>query len=78
MQYHAIRIPCPKCNRFLTPMEVCCRSDGGILLEGICVICGVEFHWESTIAKLVLLADCMDKSSRGGSLEDMEVTSKPC
>jgi predicted RNA-binding Zn-ribbon protein involved in translation (DUF1610 family) len=78
MQYHAIQIPCPKCGRSIVPMEVCCRADGNLLFESVCVLCGMEFHWETTIVKMVLMAHECDKVSKSVELADMETKGKPC
>ena len=36
-----------------TIMEVCVSQDGGIVLTGLCVVCGREFSVEDNMANLI-------------------------
>lgn len=41
------------CGLVGTVLDICASSDGGIVIEGLCVPCGVEFRVEDTFADLI-------------------------
>ena len=53
MKWHAVRLACQKCKGDVAIVEVSFAADGSILLDLICVKCGIELGWKSNFAECV-------------------------
>lgn len=78
MDYHAIKIPCPKCQKDGTILNFCIRADGWVALDCVCVLCGSDFNWEASTARLIIAADkCDEQLPRQFNFVDMPCEGRP-
>ena len=63
MTYHGILIQCQKCHTKGTILNFHIRADGNVLLECLCVLCGIEFEWEAPMARLIIASNKADEES---------------
>lgn len=55
-KWHRLMLYCPRCDKKATIVDVSSCSDGEVLLEMVCVTCGIFLNWKTTIASLVARA----------------------
>jgi hypothetical protein len=53
MKWHRIVLSCPSCSQEPTILAFSTAADGSVLLEMICVRCGIKLAWKSDVVKLI-------------------------
>lgn len=66
MNWHKFEPCCPQCDTPFTILAIFIASDGEIMINGVCIVCGVFLDLKTTGAKLVAKA----------VLEDMDDTKR--
>jgi hypothetical protein len=58
MKWHRVALSCPtpNCGREPTILAFSCAADGSVMLEMICVKCGIKLAWKSDVVKLITIA----------------------
>lgn len=60
MLWHKVELSCPKCSQEPTILNLLTSADSEILLDMVCVPCGLQLAWKATSASLIcrsLIAD---------------------
>jgi hypothetical protein len=70
MKWHALYLCCPRCSNKATILDVSSSADGAILIEMICIYCGIFLNYNTTGAKLVARATTAD-------IEEEQAKNKP-
>ena len=76
MRWHVFVFTCRKCGREATIMEVAANACGQIAMAGVCVICGIQFSQECSMAKMIgtcAVLDIQKRTPEQAMLDDYEL-----
>ena len=52
-KWHRVSPLCPQCSKEPAIMSFSMASDGSVLLEMVCMFCGVKLAWKSDVVRLI-------------------------
>jgi hypothetical protein len=77
LNFYELAIQCPKCMKHGTVIRVHITSDGGggLQMDMVCALCGIEFEYLRSFASLIILAHDHHEMQK---LEQQTTGLKPC